>query len=364
MPDAGVVAVADAAPAPAPPRRIDGGTIAVTILPAPAYIEVADHAQLVNCDLIVKNSSPVAFTLGEIEVSVFDRAGTLVFRKFVSGNGVSPALHTVPDRELAGGAQALILNPLHTFPRELELAKLRFTVTYERTAGDQTLTATTEIAPREHTSKTRLVLPLRERMIAWSGHDFLSHHRRWNYLDLRLAAFGFDSNPGRYSYDFIPVDAKGEMRRGDPAKNESWFGFGRPVLAPGAGTIVALASDRPDNREFDIAGLKADLSLLYGNYIVIAHAPGEHSLLAHLAQHSVKVKVGDRVRAGQPIAAVGASGSSLMPHLHYQLQTTATPHAEGLPAYFHDFVKLRGARRTVARGHVDTGELVESRAPR
>ena len=51
-----------------------------------------------------------------------------------------------------------------------------------------------------------------------------------------------------------------------------------------------------------------------------------------------------------------------MPHLHYQLQTTADGHAEGLPAYFHDLAKLRGTRQTVKRSHLDTGELVESRA--
>ena len=59
---------------------------------------------------------------------------------------------------------------------------------------------------------------------------------------------------------------------------------------------------------------------------------------------------------------MGASGSAPMPHLHYQLQTTATGHAEGVPAIFHDFVRIRGSRSiSVARGHVDTGEIVAPR---
>ncbi|MEJ7598567.1 MAG: M23 family metallopeptidase [Kofleriaceae bacterium] len=333
----------------------------MAIAPSPVHIERTDGAQLVNCDLIVTNASAVTFTLSELEVAVFDRANKLVFRKFISGNGVSPSILTVPNRELAGGKRVLVINPLHTFPLDLELGKLQFTATYH-SASDQQLVATAEVAPRAFAGAARLVLPLRGPLIAWSGHDYLSHHRRWDYADPRLAEFGFDSNAARYSYDLIPVDAAGEMRKGDPADNASWFGFGRPVLAPAPGTVVALAGDHLDNRAFDMAALKANLLVPFGNYIVIEHAPGELSMLGHLKHQSLQVKVGDRVGAGQQIAAVGASGSSLMPHLHYQLQTTATGHAEGLPVYFHDFAKLRGARRTLARGHVDTGELVESRA--
>lgn len=53
-----------------------------------------------------------------------------------------------------------------------------------------------------------------------------------------------------------------------------------------------------------------------------------------------------------------------MPHLHYQLQTDATGHAEGLPSQFHDFVRVRGATRVpVARGAVESGELLETTPP-
>ena len=312
----------------------------------------------------MRSSASEPLKLAEVELTVFDRAGALVFQKFVSGNGISPSIDTVPNRALAAKAQQLIMNPLHTLPRDLDLAKLRFAVSYQREAGGQTLIATKEIVPRDFTGKAKLVLPIAGKLLAWSGHDFLSHHRRWDYTDPRLVDFGFDSNAGRYSYDLIPVDDKGAMRNGPPETNESWFGFGRPVLAPAAGKIVAVASEHPDNREFDMGALKANLLVVFGNHVVIEHAPGEHSLLAHLKQNSVKVKVGDTVRSGQEIAAIGASGSSLMPHLHYQLQTTATGHAQGLPAYFHQFVKVRGRRAVVARGHVETGEIVESRARR
>jgi hypothetical protein len=352
-----------AAEPPAPPAApVPDDAIDVRVLPATVFVERTDAGQLLNCDLAVRNASPASFVLGEIEASVYDRAGALVFRKFVSGNGVSPAIATVAGREIGPGAQRLIMNPLHTFPRDVELSSVVFQLSFERAGAAQPLIARAEVHPQEPAARARLILPVRDPVIAWSGHDYLSHHRRWDYLDPRIAQLGFDSNAGRYSYDFLVVDAAGALRNGDPERNESWFGFGHPVVAPADGVVVGVMSDQPDDRRFDIAAVPSDLLVVYGNRVLIEHAAGEVSMLAHLRQGSVKVKVGDRVRAGQEIAAMGASGSALMPHLHYQLQTTATGHAEGVPAIFHDFVRVRGAHPiAVARGHVDTGEIVAPR---
>ncbi len=349
MPDAGVVAVADAAPAPAPPRRIDGGTIAVTILPAPAYIEVADHAQLVNCDLIVDNGTGVAWELAELQVTARDRAGALVWRKFLSGNGVSPSISTVPNRALPPG-QTLIMNPLYELPGALALARLEFELTY--TSGDEQLVATASVEPTAYTNHSKLALPLHGRVLVWDGHDFLSHHRRWDYVFEPIRAFGFTSNPARYSYDLVLVDKDGAMHAGDPKDDKGYFGWGQPVYAPAAGTVVTVVDDMLDNHEFDMGALKDDLMVMYGNRIVVDHGDGEHSVFAHLQQGSAKVKLGDKVKAGAELAAIGASGSAMFPHLHYQLQTTADGHAEGLPSYF------------TTLGQIDSGDLVTYPAPK
>src|SRR4029079_19787317 len=44
---------------------------------------------------------------------------------------------------------------------------------------------------------------------------------------------------------------------------------------------------------------------------------------ALVLQASVTVQVGDRVRRGQPLAAVGNNGHSSEPHLHLQVQDSA-----------------------------------------
>jgi len=53
-----------------------------------------------------------------------------------------------------------------------------------------------------------------------------------------------------------------------------------------------------------------------GNYVIIRHADGEYSLLAHLKCGSV------RVRAGDAVAESGNPGLSSEPHLHFQVQNS------------------------------------------
>jgi murein DD-endopeptidase MepM/ murein hydrolase activator NlpD len=102
--------------------------------------------------------------------------------------------------------------------------------------------------------------------------------------------------------------------------------------------------------------------VLFGNYVVIDHGNGEFSHLGHLKPGSVKVAVGDKVRAGQTLAQVGTSGSSLFPHLHYELATTAGTDGEGVPSQFVDFDRVLGATRARGDGSSpDSGDIVEAR---
>jgi murein DD-endopeptidase MepM/ murein hydrolase activator NlpD len=133
------------------------------------------------------------------------------------------------------------------------------------------------------------------------------------------------------------------------------------VRATASGTVVKTVADQPDDGSFDPAASLKDLNALCGNYVVIDQG-GVFALFAHLKRDSIKVVAGDRVRRGDVIAAIGNSGSSLFPHLHFQLMDAADMRGEGVPVLFRDFTRrYAGTRRSVRAGNVDSGEEIDAR---
>jgi len=86
---------------------------------------------------------------------------------------------------------------------------------------------------------------------------------------------------------------------------------GIDFAAPRGTTVVATAPGRVTLVK------QSRLQAGYGTYIEINHGGGLVTRYAHL--HEVKVKQGDKVAKGQPIATVGNTGGSIVPHLHYEI---------------------------------------------
>jgi murein DD-endopeptidase MepM/ murein hydrolase activator NlpD len=95
--------------------------------------------------------------------------------------------------------------------------------------------------------------------------------------------------------------------RGEPAAFHSGVdvapGAGAPVVAPADGVVV-------------LAGPPA--FSLEGNLVIIDHGMGLNSAFLHLA--SSVVTEGQRVRQGQAIGTVGATGRATGPHLHWSMK--------------------------------------------
>jgi murein DD-endopeptidase MepM/ murein hydrolase activator NlpD len=88
---------------------------------------------------------------------------------------------------------------------------------------------------------------------------------------------------------------------------------GTPVVAATAGTVVAVNGN---------AGAS------YGNYVAIEHSGGVYTLYAHLS--STSVSVGQSVTAGQTIGAVGSTGNSSGPHLHFEVRNDPSAFSVGV----------------------------------
>jgi murein DD-endopeptidase MepM/ murein hydrolase activator NlpD len=103
---------------------------------------------------------------------------------------------------------------------------------------------------------------------------------------------------------------------------------GTPVLAARDGVVMTV-----DN---DFFGNGLDLKK-YGdraNNVRIVHADGTMAVYAHLALESVRVHVGDRVHAGQVLAASGDTGYATGPHLHFCVQRNANMRLVSVPFRF------------------------------
>ncbi|WP_164931453.1 M23 family metallopeptidase [Longirhabdus pacifica] len=158
----------------------------------------------------------------------------------------------------------------------------------------------------EKYTTTSFKLPFNEEWyVGWGGTNVLDNYH-------------YELEVQRYAYDLVIV--KDDMTyEGDGSKNEDYYAFGKDIIAPAAGTVVAIENTIPDN----IPGEMNEEQLL-GNYVIIDHGNDEYSYYVHLKQNSVVVQVGDVVNTGDLLGQCGNSGNSSEAHLHLQVSDSAT----------------------------------------
>ena len=196
-------------------------------------------------------------------------------------------------------------------------------------------------------SQTRFQFPLRGIWYAGSGPGFNSAHR-WSPME-------------EFAFDLLQVDTKGVTHRGIGSQFSDYYAYGKPVLAAADGVIVSTVTNQledprsmqqPDEtvevyyarlQEDQMARVARGISGIGGNSVVIDHGNGEFSFYAHLKPGSVRVRAGQHVTGGQQIGALGSSGNSTEPHLHFQVCDSADPlRCAGIPIQFepgHDSLR-------------------------
>jgi murein DD-endopeptidase MepM/ murein hydrolase activator NlpD len=114
---------------------------------------------------------------------------------------------------------------------------------------------------------------------------------------------------------------------------QSWRAHRGTDFAAPTGTPVRATSDGV----VELAGRQGG----YGNVVVLRHGGSYSTLYAHLSRFPAGLRQGTRVRQGETIGFVGATGWATGPHLHYEFriageqrnpQTIALPAAEAVPA--------------------------------
>ncbi len=146
-----------------------------------------------------------------------------------------------------------------------------------------------------------LYLPFMGEWTVTQGHDGPHTHR----------------GPWRHAWDFEVQDDEGRTFRNDGSRLEDYYCYNLPVLAPAPGYVVEVRDHVPDN-----AIGQVNLRDNWGNALVIRHAEGLYTTLAHLRAGTIEVVPGQYVQRGQVLARLGNSGRSPVPHLHMQVQAT------------------------------------------
>lgn len=103
-------------------------------------------------------------------------------------------------------------------------------------------------------------------------------------------------------------------QRMDPFSGEDAFHPGVDI-ADGLGTDIVAAGDG--------LVIEAEPDAGYGRSIMLDHGDGITTLYAHLSR--IFVVVGEEVKQGEIIGAIGMSGRTTGPHLHYEVRIHGTP---------------------------------------
>ncbi|MGH3400715.1 MAG: M23 family metallopeptidase [Streptosporangiaceae bacterium] len=205
---------------------------------------------------------------------------------------------------------------------------------------------------------------------------------RWTALNSpasRTPSHGTHAYGQTYAIDLVhepdPARPRVALTRWPLARRPRTFpGFGQPVLAPADGVVVRVSDWQRDHWSRTswpaviylmlVEGLVREATgpgRVVGNHVVLDLGDGVYALLAHLRRRSALVSKGDRVRAGQPLAACGNSGNSSEPHLHFQLMDRAgVLLAAGLPFTFPAGVPATG--QVLAAGSADAAPALVTSA--
>jgi len=170
----------------------------------------------------------------------------------------------------------------------------------------------------EAQEEKQLISRLQERRSALEAAEAQLERESEQIADLirqRLAAqSGAVRGTGRFVFPANARISSGFGNRVHPILGYSRFHGGVDFAAPQGSTIFAA-----DSGQVIFSGWYGG----YGQTVIIDHGGGITTLYAHASQ--ISVQEGQSIQQGQPIAAVGSTGLSTGPHLHFEVRQNGSP---------------------------------------
>ena len=232
-------------------------------------------------------------------------------------------------------------------------------MTFElKTPKGDVLTRKHTVPLQEYRQKVILRLPFDGVWAVNAGNDLTTGHRRTGLNGLTS-----------YGWDLVKLGPDGMPYRTGGKTPQDFYTYGEPAFAAADGTVVDM---RNDILEYGVGQapppdlLRKDGDVFCGNFVTIDHGNGEFSLTSHMLAGSVPVKIGDRVKTGQPLGRVGSSGYSGVPHIHFNLMDGPKwLQARGLPSLFSDVERLQtgGPPQKILLGNPITGWRLRNGGP-
>jgi hypothetical protein len=150
---------------------------------------------------------------------------------------------------------------------------------------------------------------------------------RWRYnyhYECRYGCRGGRPDPAAvYALPYRPDETHllfqgnlGKFSHGVGSENEHAFDFTMPV---GSTVCAARGGIVSDIRSDSTVGGPDPGYKHCDNYVMIRHADGTYAEYVHISPGGVRVRIGEQVVTGQPIALSGNTGFTTGPHLHFSV---------------------------------------------
>ena len=277
-----------------------------TVLAAPRPVRGSDHKVHLAYELLVLNPNPVPVVVRRIDT--FAPAHPRTVLSSLSGPALSAVMGSItgaPGTRIGPAKTGLVILDLQLDPGVRIPGRLGHRVTASSsTAGFPTqpfVTGRTRVVD-EHA--VRVSPPLRgARWVNADGCCAASAHRV-----AVLSVNGALHAAQRFAIDFIQLRADGRLTTGPLDQLTSYPYYGAPVRSVAGGVVVEVRDGLPDPVPFQPpTGITFTTAL--GNHVVVALGHGRFAMYAHLRPGSIRVRVGDRVRAGDVLGRLGNSGN-------------------------------------------------------